>query len=65
MAVDGAMSTTVIAAERVAVYGPVPVLLSVAVMLKLKVPSADGVPVMAPVAGLSVSPPGSAPAVTA
>ena len=48
-----------------AVYGPVPVLLSVAVMLKLNVPSALGVPVRAPVAALSVTPPGSAPAVTA
>ena len=54
-----------IAYAWVAVYGPVPVLLSVAVMLKLKVPSALGVPVMAPVDGLSVRPPGSAPAVTA
>ena len=51
--------------DCVAAYGPVPVLLSVAVTLKLNVPSAPGVPVMAPVPGLSVRPPGSAPAVTA
>ena len=60
----GGTSIVVMAYDRVAVYGPVPVLLSVAVVLKLKVPSALGVPVMAPLAALRPSPPGSAPAVT-
>ena len=46
------------------VYGPVPVLASVAVMLKLKVPTVVGVPVITPLVP-SVSPPGNAPAVTA
>ena len=43
----------------------VPVVLSVAVMLKPKLPATVGVPLSAPVLALSVRPAGSAPALTA
>ncbi|CAJ0813027.1 hypothetical protein LMG18101_01761 [Ralstonia flaminis] len=45
----------------VAENGPVPVLLSVAVTVKLNVPPAVGVPERTPVPGFRVRPAGSAP----
>ena len=45
-------------------YGPAPVLESVALMVKLAVPPAVGVPVIAPVVLFSERPSGSEPAET-
>ena len=45
-------------------YGPVPVLLSVALIVKLAAPPCVGAPVSKPVAGFSVRPAGNEPTET-